>query len=96
MEAVIVSITDKEFAVLGAVINSQYHDGNHPVGNHVWTAELADEDEVAGMTRHQVAGTLATLQTKGLVYTQGSGRDGTTCVTEDGYVTYTAFKEWNN
>lgn len=97
MNASIVSITDKEFKVLGAIVNSQYHDCSGPevIGNGVWTEQLDVEDEVKGMSRHQIAGTLASLKAKGLAHTDGTGRDGTVWVTEDGYTTYTAFKEWN-
>ena len=78
-------ITPTERQTLAAILNSEYHDcsGEDCIGNPVWSDCL----EVSTLSRHQVAGALASLQAKGYVNTYGPASDPTVEITRAGWET---------
>lgn len=77
-------ITDTERKTLAAILGSEYHNGARGaecIGNPVWSDCLA----VSSLSRHQVAGAMASLQVKGYVNTYGPASDPTVEITQAGY-----------
>lgn len=79
--------TPNEARFLAAVAASEYHDGNHPVGNHVWM------DCVSGWEPQAKAGTVSSLLAKGFITVGGDRRDETVAITASGYAALTEAKQ---
>jgi hypothetical protein len=75
-----IELTDGEIAVLYALETSQYHDGQDPVGNPVWSTDLHLDTTLPAKS---VPGVVSSLSRKGLVECSG-GRpaDATVCLTK--------------
>lgn len=80
-----VSITAKEREMLRAVVESDFQDGEAPVGNHVWADCLWTH-----LPKASNGGVLASVIKKGLVSYDEQGRDSTVSLTALGLVSYVA------
>lgn len=76
-------LTADHIAILRAIVASEYHDGNHPVDNPVWTFSC----HPSGMNRHAFAALLRRLEQFHLV-TLGEHEPGqeTVSLTESGWL----------
>jgi hypothetical protein len=61
-----ITITKGERSLLAAIRDSEFHDGNDPVGNYVWVDYLDGWSDT-----RKFPGTMASLAKKGLVKTNG-------------------------
>lgn len=86
-----VNLTANEKLALRGIISSQYHDGNHPVGNPVWSHSCNLFDK-----KRSFAGATSSLVKKGLATKAGKGEDATLTITQLGYDSYMAASEPTN
>lgn len=80
-----ITLTANEKLALRGIISSQFHDGNHPVGNPVWSHSCNLFDK-----KRSFAGSTSSLVKKGLAVKQGKGEDATLTLTQLGYDSYMA------
>ncbi len=71
-------LTEKEMAVINAILNSEYLSENT---DPVWIEGLAEE---AGLTGKEFSGVVSSLVQKEIVATDGLGNDGTIALTDYG------------
>lgn len=74
------SLTVKESAVLIAIRDSEYRDGDPDLSRPVWSFYL----DAAGVTSRGMGGVFASLSKKGLVVLYGDGKDSTVALTPAG------------
>lgn len=86
-------ITDKELAVLRAILRSDYQNGTareDVVGKPVWSFSVTDQCDLPPAS---MGGAVASLHAKGLVGTQNCrGEDATLWLTSRGWATLTHLK----
>lgn len=73
-------LTKNEKTLLFAIKNSEFHDGQNPLNNAVWTdcvCECFNNTKTA-------SGTMSSLVKKGLAESQGKGRDAVCWITQAG------------
>jgi hypothetical protein len=93
LELLDINITSNERAVLKAIARSEYQpvNGSEPAAfadtSAVWTRYLDD-----GLTPRSRPGVVASLSKKGLVWTNGNGRDAEIGLTELGFSIYKAVR----
>ena len=80
-----IKLTANETLALRGIISSTFHDGNHPVGNPVWSHSCNLFDK-----KRSFAGSTSSLVKKGLATKAGVGEDATLTITQLGYDSYMA------
>ena len=80
-----IKLTANETLALRGIISSPFHDGNHPVGNPVWSHSCNLFDK-----KRSFAGSTSSLVKKGLATKSGVGEDATLTITQLGYDSYMA------
>lgn len=77
-------LTTNEALYLVAIATSDYHDGNNPVGNEVWTWDVV---EGSGLKPRTCSGVASSLVKKGLIVANNLGpkAEHTTHLTEAGW-----------
>ena len=78
------TLTANERAALQGIVDSNYHDGQHPVDNWVWSWSAnpwIDDDT----QRRKFAGTLTSLIKKGFAKQDGDGVGACVAITQSGY-----------
>jgi hypothetical protein len=77
------NVTDNELATLKGIVEADYHDGEHPVMNWVWSWS-ANPWEGTRDSR-KFAGALSSLMKKGLADQSGAGKDACVTITQAGF-----------
>lgn len=77
-------LTDNERMALQGIVDSDYHDGQHPVDNWVWSFSANPWNHDTKESR-KFAGTLSSLLKKGLAKQDGEGKDACVTITQAGY-----------
>ena len=80
-----IKLTANETLALRGIISSPFHDGNHPVGNPVWSHSCNIFDK-----KRSFAGSTSSLVKKGLATKSGVGEGATLTITQLGYDSYMA------
>ena len=82
-EDIMTKITNYEREVLKAIVASDFHDGNDPIDNWVWSFSGNPWEDTPESRRY--AGVLVSLIRKGLAKQSGEGRDACVAITADGH-----------
>lgn len=90
------TLTAHQVKLLKAVLDSDYHDGQEKVGNHVWSDGIHSD---VGVTNREIGGIVSAAQQAGLITTNGSWDPGahrsdrTIAITQLGMDSYNATLE---
>tara|TARA_R110000822_G_scaffold281251_1_gene402942 strand:- start:1370 stop:1636 length:267 start_codon:yes stop_codon:yes gene_type:complete len=76
-----------EIEGLVGIIDSDYRDGNHPVGMDVWTWSANPFDR-----KNTFSGIISSLSKKGFVYSYEDGEESTLHITEAGWLALSEVK----
>jgi len=76
-----IKATANELKALKLILESEFHDGNDPIGNWVWTDCVSGD---FGGTK-SFSGTASQLQQKGWAKFDGKGREAVCCITQLGF-----------
>lgn len=79
------NLTELELKGLKGIAESDYHDGNHPMGNHVWTWSANPFDSLKTFS-----GVSSSLNKKGFAESFEDGKDSTIKITEAGWAALAA------
>ncbi len=82
------TITPQEFYVLRAICDSDFHDGQNPVDNWVWSWSANPWDGTADSRKF--AGVLVSLIKKGLAKQDGDGWEACVTITAEGFRVFSA------
>lgn len=74
------TLTSKELKALKGIIGSEYHDGQHPVGNPVWSWSCNPFDSL-----RTFSGAVSSLCKKGLVKADGYSKNSCLTLTQAGF-----------
>jgi hypothetical protein len=73
-------LTKTETEALEGIVGSDFHDGNHPVGNWVWSWSCNPFQ-----SKRQFSGAVSSLVKKGFVKANGAGEDACLSITQSGF-----------
>ena len=73
-------LTTKEIDALIGIVDSEFHDGSHPVGNPVWTWSANPFSNA-----RTFSGVVASLNKKGFTTSTDLGKDSTIVLTQAGF-----------
>jgi hypothetical protein len=77
-------LTDNEYKVLQAIVESEFQNGDTPVNQPVWAIDHTE----LGWDGKRLSGTVSSLVKKGFVNVSGGGREAIQYITESGYSEY--------
>lgn len=77
------ALTDNERQALQGIVDSEFHDGQDPIGNWVWS--FSANPWIDSTESRKFAGTLSSLLKKGLAKQDGEGKEACVAITQAGY-----------